>query len=252
MKFINSFYGELLKVRGSALLWLTIAGSLIIPITFIVRNLIFGYHINLFDGTGAWMDQFLKVSKPFIGFILPIGIILICSLIAQVEYKNNNWKQVHTTPQSYTTIFLAKYAALMFLAGIVFVLLNFGILLLGIIPTLFLDGSFPNESIPFAQLFEETFKCFIVSLPILGIQYLISLRFKNFMVSVGVGLALFVGTILVISVSGSFLSPYSYAFYYVNDEMNDFSNKFYLYAVIYFFLLSGVNYVLYLTKKEKG
>lgn len=254
MKFINSLRGELMKIKGSALLWLSIIGTLLIPVAFIINDLVKGFHLNLLDvgDHQAWMMEHAKIVEPFIAFVLPMGIILICSLIAQVEYKNNNWKQVHTTPQRYTTIFLAKYTVLFLLAGLVFLLLLIGVYLLGAIPTLILDGSFPKQGFPLGSMLIEILKCFIVILPIIGIQYLVSMRFQNFLVSIGVGLAFFVGTVLIIQTKLSLFSPFSYSFYYVNGGMPDLGHRMYAQALLFFALLTSVNYILYITKKHKG
>ncbi len=253
MKFINSLRGELMKIKGSALLWLSIIGTLLIPVAFIIRDIVLGIHLNALEiGQQAWMMQYARITEPFIAFVLPMGIILICSLIAQVEYKNNNWKQVHTTPQRYTTIFFAKYTVLFLLAGLVFLLLLLGVYLLGAIPALILDGSFPNQGFPIGSMLTEIVKCFIIVLPIIGTQYLVSMRFENFLVSIGVGLAFFVGTILIIQSKFSFLSPFSYAFNYVNKGMPDLSHKMYMQALVFFVVLTVLNYILYITKKHKG
>lgn len=253
MKFINSLRGELMKIKGSALLWLSVIGTLLIPVAFIIRDISMGFHLNVLEvGQNPWMIQYTRVAEPFISFVLPMGIILICSLIAQVEYKNNNWKQVHTTPQKYTTIFFAKYTVLFFLACLVFTLLMIGVLLLGIVPTLILDGGLPESGFPIGDILTEFVKCFMITLPIIGLQYLVSLRFQNFLISIGVGLAFFVGTVLIISTSLSLLSPFSYVFLYVNEGMPDLGHEIYMYALLFFGVLTAVNYTLYITKKHKG
>lgn len=253
MKFINSLRSEILKIKGSALLWLSIFGTLLIPVSLTIRNIAIGNHLNLEAAKhGGWMHEYVRIAEPFVAFILPIGAILICSLIAQVEYRNNNWKQVHTTPQSYTRIFFAKYTVLFFLAGMVFLLLLLGVFILGALPTLILDGSLPREGFPIGGLTKELLKSFIAILPIIGIQYLVSLRYANFLVSIGVGLALFVGTILVVQYKFSFVSPFSYPFYYINGNMPDLNHRMYKYAFGYFLLLTIVNYIVYTSKRQKG
>jgi len=253
MKFINSLRSEILKIKGSALLWLSIFGTLLIPLALTIRNIAIGNHLNLEAARhGGWMHEYARVAEPFVAFLLPIGAILICSLIAQVEYRNNNWKQVHTTPQSYTRIFCAKYSVLFLLTGMVFLLLLLGVFILGAVPTLILNGSFPHEGFPIEALTRELLKCFIVMLPIIGIQYLVSLRYANFLVSIGVGLALFVGTILVVQYKFSFVSPFSYPFYYINGNMPDLDHRMYKYAFAYFLLLTIVNFILYISKRQKG
>ncbi|MBL4703329.1 MAG: ABC transporter permease [Flavobacteriales bacterium] len=252
MKFIHSLQSEILKVKGSSLFWFSIGGSLLLPLVFIGRYLVIGDHMNSWEVENAWKPLFANVLRPFTGFLLPIGSILICSLITQVEYKNNNWKQVHTTPQSYTTIFLAKYSTLLLLTLMIFFFVNIGALLLGVIPSLILDGSLPNDMIPFDFFFKETMKCFIACLPIIGLQFLISLRFKNFMVAVGVGLTIYIGTIMALKMDMSYLSPYSYVLLYFDNKMSSTNMNYYAMAISYFSGLSIINYVLYLKKKNKG
>ena len=42
-----------------------------------------------------------RVGWEFMGFfLLPIGVILTTSLVTQLEFRSNTWKQLHTTPQS--------------------------------------------------------------------------------------------------------------------------------------------------------
>jgi lantibiotic transport system permease protein len=253
IKFVNSLSSEMMKIKGSALLWLTILGTLIIPLGFIVHDLSNGIHLNkLTSGPEDWMMLYGKVIEPFIMFVLPMGIILICSLIAQVEYKNNNWKQVHTTPQRFTTIFFAKYSVLFLLAVLVFFLLIVGIVLQGVIPTLILDATIPKQSFPFGLLLIELVKCFIVILPIIALQYLVSLTFKNFLLSIGIGLAFFVGTILLIRTKMGLLSPFSYVIYYINGKMPDLHHRMYAQALVIFGLLTVLNYTVYITKRLKG
>ena len=40
--------------------------------------------------------------------LLPMGVILVTSLVAQVEVRNNAWKQVHSAPLPYATLFFQQ------------------------------------------------------------------------------------------------------------------------------------------------
>ncbi len=253
MKFIHSLQSELLKIKGSSLFWLTILGSLLIPIVFLLRFIFLHIDVNLWHSTNnVWMPLFLQVCRPFTGFLLPIGTIMICSLIAQVEYKNNNWKQVHVTPQSYTTIFFAKYTALLLLSVQVFVFLNIGVIILGVVPCLIFGDGLPKDSIPFLFFFKESLKSFICCLPIIALQYLLSLKFKNFLIAIGSGITLFIGTMMALKIELSYISPYSYALYYFDQKTISSHTQNYSIALLYFVTLTLINYFLYITKKEKG
>jgi len=98
MEFVRSFESELLKIKGSIIIWVSILGGLLLPTVFTLRFIYVQFHINLREPGVAWEKLFDQDVRGFVGFLIPIGVILICTLITQVEYKNNNWKQVHTTP----------------------------------------------------------------------------------------------------------------------------------------------------------
>ena len=132
----------------------------------------------------------------------------------------------------------------------VFILLNIGILIHGILPCLILDGQLPKHPIPFNLFFIETIKCFILTLPIIGFQYLLSLHYKNFMVAVGVGLTVYVGSMPAIRLGDiGYFSPYSYVLNYFDQQITE---QHYWMALSYFIFLFILSYVLYLNKEEKG
>lgn len=250
MEFVRSLESELLKIKGSIIIWVSIFGGLLLPVVFTLRFIFIEYHINLRSPEGAWEKLFSQNARGFVGFLIPIGVILICTLITQIEYKNNNWKQVHTTPQRYSTIFLAKFTTLFLLTIFVFLLLNIGILFHGVIPCLVLEGSFPKHPIPFDFFISETLKCFVLTLPIIGFQYLLSLHYKNFMIAFGVGLTVYVGSMPGIKMGSiGYLSPYSFVLNYFDQIVE---THHYWMALIYFVLLLIFSYVLYLNKEEKG
>ena len=59
-----------------------------------------------------WQKLFNQSWQNMAAFLLPMGVILASSLITQIEYKNNTWKQLHATPQTYTNIFIAKFSVI--------------------------------------------------------------------------------------------------------------------------------------------
>lgn len=251
MNYLNSLQSEILKVKGSPLMWCSLAGGILLPIVFISRNLLIGSHINASLMENPWEGICMVVFRPFAAFLVPLGGILVCSLIAQVEYQNNNWKQVHTTPQTYTTIFLAKYSVLFLLIFGVCAIVNVGTILLGIIPCLVLDGNFPVASFPTDFFLKQNLTTFVSALPIFALQFLLSLRFRDFMVAVGIGFTVYIGTMMALRFEISYLSPYSYVLFYF-DDLSGHARVNYLAPTLYFVLISVVGYSLYVTKKLKG
>jgi lantibiotic transport system permease protein len=255
MKFIYSVQSELLKLKRSAVLWVSIIGSLFLPIVFTIRYLSINMHLNKLENIGdinSWMPLFMQIARPFTGFLLPIGFILIGSLITQVEYKNNNWKQVHTTPQSFTRIFFAKYTVLLLIAILIFTVLKIGVLLLGFIPCLVLEGQLPNDMVPFSFLITESGKALLTCLPILSFQYLLGLQFKKFLIPMGVGFTVFIGTMMALRTKYVYFSPYSFAIYYLEGDLIPKHINIYIISALYFIGFTTLNYLLYVTKKQKG
>lgn len=258
MNFIRSFQSEWLKKKRSLASWLVVAGAFFTP-TIILLSRIKNYDklSALYISEDFWQKLWNQTWESMAVFLLPIGIILATGLITQIEYKNNAWKQLHTTPQNYSTIFSAKMAVILVMMLEVFVLFNFGMYLSAVIPAiLFSNIEYPTAPIPFQQFLLGNINFFIDCLPILALQYLISLQFKNFLVPIGVGFAIwFVGL-------GMNTWEHSYIFPYIHSTI-DFlitsknSNRnlpvnLQLLASIYFVVITIVSYFLYVTKKEKG
>jgi hypothetical protein len=191
-------------------------------------------------------------------FLLPMGVILATSLITQIEYKNNTWKQLHTVPLSLTTIFLSKLAIIIVMMFQFFILFNIGIYLSAIIPYLLVSGvNYPKAPIPFVLFLKEDVLFFIDCLPIIAIQYLISLKYKNFLVPVGVGFAIWIAALGALSWKYGYTIPYTYCMYnYLKGQTGGRAIKpdinIHLAAIFYFAVFTIMSYILYITKKEKG
>ena len=260
MDFINSFQSEWLKKKRSLASWLVIVGAFFTPSIILMSRIKNASKLSaLYASNDFWQKLWNQTWESMAAFLLPIGIILAVSLITQIEYKNNTWKQLHTTPQGFMTIFSAKFLVILLMLVEVFVLFNVGIYLSAVIPSmLFSNLPYPTAPIPYLNFLHANINFFVDCLPILALQYLLSLQFKNFLVPIGTGFAIwFLGI-------GLLPWEYSYIFPYVHSTLdflissNQFGNRkippvnIQLLAVIYFALITIASYVLYVTKKEKG
>ncbi len=252
--YLNSLYSEWLKTKRSAASWLSVIGGFFIPTIFLLGQLKNQVSIGSPEaGPYAWSAHFIQLWQSMSSFLLPMGVILASSLITQLEYKNNTWKQLHTTPQSFTVVFAAKFSVLMLMTLKFFIFFNIGIILSGIIPCLVLENHFPKQDFPYELFMKGNLKFFITCLPILAIQYLLSLQFKNFLVPIGAGLLGLIGTLIALRWNYIYLSPYAYGQLGMmrNRIMIPGVNIFVL-AFICFTLIMLLSYMLYIRKKEKG
>ena len=246
LSFLYSFQSEWLKKRHSAASWLTVLGAFLIPVIILVSRIDDHASLTKWNLSDHLWEGIYHRSGQFMGlFLLPMGVILATSLITQVEFRNNTWKQLHTTPQMLTTIFFAKLAVIMVMMIQFFILFNIGIYLSAVVPGLFFRGvPYPKEPIPFSLFLRGDLHFFIASLPIIALQYLLSLQFKNFLIPIGAGIALYIASMIAVPWKYGFMVPYSYCARPPATIRN--------WALGYFLGFTLVSYILYLVRKEKG
>ena len=252
---LHSIHSEWLKTRKSAASWLCLTGSLFLPLMFLIGFLKDHTSINAYGHeSNIWKIYFFQIWKFMAIALLPIGVILSSSLITQLEYANNGWKQLHSTPQHFSTIFLAKLSGIVLMTLKFFMYFTAGLLISATIPCLLFDHQWPREKLPLKFLLEANTKIFITCLPVIAIQYLISLRFRNFLVPIGAGILGLVGSLILIKTwKYAYLSPFSYTpMIFIGDKDMLLRVNIFLLSGIYFFALTLISYILYLTAKEKG
>lgn len=255
MQLINSIQSEWLKTRKSAGSWLSLVGGLFIPIVFLIGFIYNHKTLSTYgEDTNLWTAHFFQVWQSMVVFLLPMGLILATSLITQMEFRNNTWKQLHTTPQKYSTIFTAKFIVIIGLTLQFFIYFNIAFILSGIVPSLIFDKQLPNSTFPFKDLLMNNGKILITCLPVLAFQFLISLRFKNFLVPIGVGLMFLVTTLILIgSWEHAYLSPFSYSPLTIMGSPEMMSRvNIYFWSLGYFAVFTLISYVMYINRSEKG
>ena len=260
MNFIRSFQSEWLKKKRSLASWLVIVGAFFTPSIILMSRIKNAGKLSaMYASNDFWQKLWNQTWESMAVFLLPFGIILATALIAQIEYKNNTWKQLHTTPQRFATIFFAKFLVILIMLIEVFVLFNIGMYLSAVIPSmLFSNLPYPTAPIPYLNFLYANINFLLDCLPILALQYLLSLQFKNFLVPVGTGFALWFLGVGMLPWNYSYLFPYIHGTIDFLISSNQFGNRkippinIQLLSVIYFALFTIASYVLYATKKEKG
>jgi hypothetical protein len=257
--FIHSFQSEWLKKQNSLASWLVIAGSFFTPIIIIIARLINHKQLaDLYEKDTFWNQLWHSSWESMAIFLLPMGVILATSLITQIEYKNNTWKQLHSLPIGFATIFFSKLAVIIVMVLQFFILFNIGIYLSALIPYLLISGvSYPKMPIPFILILKEDIYFFIDCLPIVSLQYLISLQFKNFLIPIGIGFGLWVASLSALSWKFGYFIPYTYCiFNFLKSQVNNKAAipamNIHFLAIGYFAVFTIMSYFLYISKGEKG
>lgn len=253
ISFINSFASEWLKKKRTATSLLTVIGSLLIPMIVLVARMDDAGSLAAENRLPRLWEKLYSRNWQLMGLLLlPMGVVLATSLITQLEFRNNTWKQLCTTPQSLTTIFLAKLAVILVMLVEFFLLFTLGIWLTGALPCLFFRSvPYPAEAFPVQGFFSGSTRFFLDILPVVALQYLLSLRFKNFLVPLGAGLGLYVASMIAVHWRHGYWIPYTYSAYnFMGQAASTFHTHYW--AAGYAVLFTGLAYILYITRKEKG
>lgn len=258
MSFVISTQAELLKTKRTSSFWLSIIGAAFIPMMLLIA---------LFTGDDSeraaltddpWTKYFQIGWQVFCVFIIPSFIILASTLITQIEYRNNAWKQVFSSPQSLGNIFFSKFLAIHFMILFCFLLFNGFMVLSAVIANLFNSKfTFLDHSIDWSMLLRLNAKVYISILAMSAIQYWLSLRFKNFIAPMGIGLALLIAGIvaLVNHWQHVYKWPYSFAilsYDYMQMKGRPFLENHEWNSIGYFVFFAFLGFVDMKMRKEKG
>lgn len=259
LPFIHSFQSEWLKTKRSLAAWLVIIGGFFIPLIVLGGRIAYPDKLRKEVLSPRFWENLLSQNWQLMAiFLLPMGVILATSLITQIEYKNNTWKQLHTTPQRLTTIFWSKLAVILVMMFQFFAFFNVGIFLSGVVPSLVLsDVDLPKQEPHLVHFLKTSAYFFIDCLPIVAFQYLVSLQFKNFLVSLGAGIGMLLAALFAVEWQYGYLVPYTYCpynfFLLRTSEIKATQQaNIHAWALGYFVVFTAISYVLYITKKEKG
>jgi len=212
MNLLISLRSELLKTR-TASFYLTLIGAAAGPVIYLLN-------ILLDEGESDSLKKdplnaLFKILSEMNGVALfPLFIILICTLLPQIEYRNNTWKQVFASPQTKANVFLAKFMNVHLLM-LVFLIATHLFMFLTIVAVNFIK--------PTLNLFEHPLKgstvlinaanAYILLLAVCAIQFWMGLRFRNFIVPIGIGFALWLtGTIMAVQYKSNLVYYFPYSF----------------------------------------
>lgn len=218
MTLAVSVRSELLKTKRTAAFYFTLIGAAVVPLLIFFNVLSDG----LPDQERSIKDPLnalFKLSTEMTGIaIFPWFIILLCTLLPQIEFRNNTWKQVLASPQTKGTVFLAK-------------LINIHLLMLLFLVAnqllMWLVAAAIHVALPDLNLLQRPFNgsaayaklgnAYLMLLGVSAIQFWLGLRFKNFLVPVAIGFVLWmIGSVMVFEYQSGFAPYFPYCFHALN------------------------------------
>jgi len=258
MSFIISTQVELLKTRRTASTWLIVMAAAFIPAVYLLLFSLNPKEAIQDMGSQPWAVYLMRSWQILCDFILPIFIILLSTLVTQIEFKNNTWKQVFATPQSFGNIFFSKFLTIHIMIFTCLVLFNTLVLIVGIIADLANPVfGFLKHKIDWERILKMNVKIYISILGISAIQYWLSLRFKNFVISTGIGLALVIGGVIAWALQWTHVYKYPYAFAILSFESTQkpgrpFLENHELNSICYFVYFTFLGFLEMKMRKDKG
>jgi hypothetical protein len=186
MTFTASLRSELLKIKGTSLIYLLLITAFIIPFAQL-----FDYGspdpAHPFNG---W-DQFYREGfMVFVFVFLPLFFVLGSTLLMQIEVRNHAWKQVLASPQSFIHILLAKFMVMQVLALAFLVTYN----VYAAMSALVIDTIFDTDLLAYLhrwpELLKLNLKAYGSTLGISSLAFWLALRSKNFIAPIAIGFLL--------------------------------------------------------------
>lgn len=203
---------EWLKRKRCPALWLVLLAACFVPAIVLAARLrpstpLAAIHAS----TKYWQSLWNTSWEATAILILPLVIMLVASLLAQIEFRNNTWKQLNASPVPASTVWLAKLIVFLAVILLFFIAINAAIVGVAFMPSVvYSNVAFPSAPLPWQMFFEHSVNYMFSALPIVLLQFSLSLLFRNFVVSIAIGGAIWILSIGALSWEHVYLLPYSH------------------------------------------
>lgn len=183
MTFKASLRSELLKIKRTSVIHLILVAAFIIPLVLVFDH----GSAEPNPGTEYFYREGFMV---FVFVFLPFFFVLASTLLIQIEVRNNSWKQVLASPQSFFHILLAKFTVLHVLSLAFLIVFNiYMIISAGVVDTLY-DTKFLSYLDRWPELLKLNLLAYGSCLGISALSFWLALRSKNFVVPIALGFLL--------------------------------------------------------------
>lgn len=211
-RFLAALQGERLKLRRSRVLALVAGGALLTPAIVLAIRLLNPESLPaVYAGPGFWARLWRDCWESMAIFFLPMGAILLVSLVTQIEHRGNAWKQVLTLPVSAANVWTAKLTVILGLVAQVLLLFTLAVTLTGVLPPLLVAGVPSPGAPPLADFGTDLGRYFLDALPIVLAQYLLCLRLPGLIGPIALGFGAWVLGLAALSSRHAVLIPYTHS-----------------------------------------
>ncbi|MEE9406954.1 MAG: ABC transporter permease [Polaribacter sp.] len=246
--YISSIKNEFIKLKRTFSFWLTIISALLFPLLFFIAYFLKHKTNTPETGINPW-EKFMTVQiENSIPFFIPMFIVLITSLIMQIEHKSLGIKHLFALPIPKWSVYFGKLSIVIFAIITTYIYYYIAILLSGaLLGLIHPDLAFLNFQPEHVKYIKMLFTSLVASLGIVGIQFWLSFRFKNFIIPLGIGMFLAIIGIILSQAPQSIYFPYSFSVLSVSlgDKMPSILgiSSVTVFSVICFLITSTLGYL---------
>jgi hypothetical protein len=213
MKLLIALRSEMLKTKRTASLYFTLLAAVLIPAILLLNVLTGGSDLGAIrkDPLNAIFE--LGAERSGIVFF-PLFIIFVCTLLPQIEYRNNTWKQVFASPQTKANVFLAKFININRLI-LLFLMAHLIFMSLVVIVTHFFQPALSLLHQPFdaKRVLVCAANAYVTMMAICAFQFWLGLRFRNFIIPTAIGLTLWItGMMMGLEFQSNLIDYFPYGF----------------------------------------
>lgn len=222
--FTRSIAAETYKLKRTPIFWISIVGGATSAL------IVFGLFFFLIDefvefNKSPWV-RYYGLSYGLMSLLLLIPyIILMCSTMVQTEHNSNAWKYLYALPLPKSTIYFSKLVVAIGLIALT-LLVFFGSTLLGgyLLGVLRPEYEFHNYSPMVGQWAAMIGHSFIAILGVTALQYWLSIRWKNYIIPIGIGMMGFVMSVMIVDEERfATYFPYCYSMF-LSENQNGMEN----------------------------
>lgn len=218
MALSNALRAEILKSKRSLALWMALLAPLAIEALDFVLYFQRGYIRTDVENAWLWLGQ--STLSYWSLLMLPLFIALETALLSNVEHANEGWKHLFALPTPRAATYAAKQILGMALSGfstcslLGFTLIN-GLLLRALRPGIGLDSP-----IPWGKLVTSALLVFLGSWLLISLHTWVAVRWKSFVVAMGIGIAMTVAGMVVVNWRWGRFYPWAMPGMMANQYMN--------------------------------
>jgi lantibiotic transport system permease protein len=213
MKLLIALRSEILKTKRTASFYFTLIIAALVPLILMLNVLTGGGDVDAIHKGSLNAVFDLGMERTGLVFF-PMFVILVCTLLPQIEYRNNTWKQVFTAPHTKGTVFIAKFLNINRLI-LLFLLATLVYMSLVIVAIHFCNPERHIFNQPFdaAKLFISIGNSYVTMLAICAFQFWLGLRFRNFIIPTAIGFVLWItGMMMVLEFKSDMIEYFPYSF----------------------------------------